>query len=73
MTSVPAIDPFADILKAVEKTIRNLGFSAKLSEHPPEHWQRTLAVVEARMQMHGAKHAGRNGVCSAPVRDLPIV
>ncbi|KOX59218.1 hypothetical protein ADL19_05585 [Streptomyces purpurogeneiscleroticus] len=51
MARIPTTDPFVAILEVTKSAIRNLGFTAKASELPPEHWQRALAVVETRMRM----------------------
>lgn len=40
-------------VEAAVAAARNLGLDAAPSELSPEHWQRVLANVEARMRMRG--------------------
>lgn len=40
-------------VEATAAAARNLGLDAAASELSPEHWQRVLANVEARMRMRG--------------------
>ena len=41
--------------EAAVTAARNLGFDADPSKLSPEHWQRVLAAVEARMRMRGVE------------------
>ncbi|GJE57317.1 hypothetical protein EKPJFOCH_3831 [Methylobacterium thuringiense] len=46
-------DPFATLRDAASAAARNLGLDADAQHLSPEHWQRVLAAVEARIRMRG--------------------
>ena len=41
-------------LASAQSNARNLGLTQELADLSPEHWQRVLANVEAKMRMQGA-------------------
>jgi hypothetical protein len=45
--------PFEPLRDACSAAARNLGLTTDPQKLAPEHWQRVLAAVEARMRMRG--------------------
>lgn len=46
-------DPFAPLRDTASAAARNLGMATDVQQMSPEHWQRVLAAVEARMKLRG--------------------
>lgn len=55
LPGVPDPDLFALLRDAASAAARNLGLATDAQNLPPEHWQRVLAAVEARMRMRGVE------------------